>query len=337
MITNRGKLAHSAVMVALVLLVVAMGTTPVSATKSTRSGAVGEAAVQAARPLGTLTSLSPSRVRVSGCQGVSKPIEADLKVADRSATVPARGVIALFSGGGGTSWWDAHGASAAQAVADLQAAGFTVVQVKWASGWLASASGERAGPHALACRPATLIKWLYDTRYVPLGLNPGVGICGFCVSGNSGGASQVSYALTFYGLDAILDAVVPTGGPPHAALDSGCLRRSGESAYYYSSGQATTIDNSYGFPSGGGPCVNHDTSYTDRWINHSVEAGDVYHPATRVHFIGNGRMVAEVHGGDYFNAITSAMKVNQVDSTLPHSVQSDPEGAQMIVAALTKR
>lgn len=40
---------------------------------------------------------------------------------------------------------------------------------------------------------------------------------------NSGGSSQVSYALELYGFEGILDAVIPTSNPPHAAQEKGCF------------------------------------------------------------------------------------------------------------------
>lgn len=313
-----------------------MAVAPASAA-STMEPLVADSTLFAApRALGQIEQVSPTRVRVSGCQGVSAPLEANLRIANADPSVARRGVITVFSGGGGTGWWGAS-TTAQQAIADLSNAGFRVVEVAWADGWLKSASGERPGPHALACRPATVIRWMYDTMYAPLGLNPPAGVCGFCVSGNSGGASQVSYALTFYGLETILDAVVPTGGPPHAALDKGCLRRSGEAAYYYTAGNASTIDSSYGYASGTGPCANRNSSFTDRWIADSVEAGDTYHPSTRVHFIGNGRAIGETHGKDYYDAITSPMKINEVDPNLPHGVHNSEAGAAAIVRALTRR
>lgn len=295
-------------------------------------GSPGAAAVP--RPLGTVQQVNATTLRVTNCAGVSQPATAEIRVGN--ATAGRRGVIALFTGGNGMTFWGDASSVSAQAIADLRASGFRVVEVRWTTPWLASAPGERSGPHALACRPASVTKWLHDTMYVPMGLNPPVGICGFCISGNSGGATQSSYSLTFYGLEAVLDAVVPTGGPPHASLDKGCLRRPGEEAYYFAeTGSARTIDSSYGFSSGG-PCELHNSGLTSRWIADSVQAGDLHYPASRVHIIGNGRLVGEVHGIDYYNAITSTMKTNEVIPSLPHGVHTDPLGTAAILRALTK-
>jgi hypothetical protein len=73
--------------------------------------------------------------------------------------------------------------------------------------------------------------------------------------GNSGGASRSSCALSHYGLESLLDAAVPSGGPPHAAQTKGCLRTSGQEAYWYDSGASATID-SYGFQGTSGPLTS---------------------------------------------------------------------------------
>lgn len=295
--------------------------------------AAGPVAVSAqVRPLGVVEQIDPTTVRISGCLGVSRPVMARLRI--DQPTTHARGVVLLFSGGGGSTFWADHSQVAAQAVLDMRAAGFRVVQVAWQTAWLASAPGERSGPHALACRPATLINWAHRRFYAPLGLDPPAGVCGFCVSGNSGGASQISYTLSFYGQENILDAVIPTGGPPHASLDKGCLRRPGEDSYYYTTGNAQTIDSSYGFVAEPGPCALHDTALTSRWIADSVQAGDLDYPASRVHIIGNGTGIAEVHGFDYFTAITSTRKTNEVIPWLPHGVMNHPDGTAAILRAL---
>ena len=100
------------------------------------------------------------------------------------------------------------------------------------------------GPAHLACRSASLIQWLHDTYYLPMGVSAAPLQCGFCLTGNSGGASQIAYSLAFYGLGDIVDAVVETGGPPHAALDKACLNDPG---FGYSERLDSVLDISYGF------------------------------------------------------------------------------------------
>ena len=52
-----------------------------------------------------------------------------------------------------------------------------------------------------------MARWVYDN------LHGGSSGAASCATGNSGGAMQVSFLLSHYGLEEILSAVVPTGGP----------------------------------------------------------------------------------------------------------------------------
>jgi hypothetical protein len=93
-------------------------------------------------------------------------------------------------------------------LAELSAAGFRTVQLQWIDGWLFASPGKEEGHVRLACRPATVARWVHDHLHEP---SPSAA---FCATGNSGGASQISYMLSHYGLEEILAAVVPSGGPP---------------------------------------------------------------------------------------------------------------------------
>jgi hypothetical protein len=257
---------------------------------------------------------------------------------------PSRGVVMFFSGGAGTEWW-AYTPPALDFLNGLRRDGFTVVQVRWIDPWLVAAPGEQAGPARLACRPATTIQWVHDNLYVSLS-NPGLkkGECGFCITGQSGGASQVSYALSHYGLEDIVDAVIPTGGPPHAALAKGCLRNPGEDAYWFASpGPAFVIDLSYGYR-GNGPCSRHDPAFTARWQQDSVDTGgsDYVHAGkTRIHFIliAGDPTVAPAHALDYAARLRPApaspwVTVQSVPGT-EHEIVRSPEGLAALGEALS--
>src|SRR5439155_825708 len=165
------------------------------------------------------------------------------------ATGPVRGLVVFMSGAEGEGFWSTEGTGALSWLNGLRSDGYETVQVAWSTPWLASAPGEFTGPAHLACRPATVIRWIHDNTFASLRLAaPPTGSCGFCATGNSGGASQVSYAIAFYGLGAILNAVIPTSGPPHAAMAKGCL---GSPGFTYSPGAAVIIDQSYGFTGSG--------------------------------------------------------------------------------------
>lgn len=301
-------------------------------------------------PLGTLVTTSatdpscPAGHTCTGfqvsCPGVQLPARGFLATASSQGT--PRGLVVISTGGGGTSWFTGQSSLASGFVNDLRADGFVVVQLRWVDAWLVSAQGEDAGSGHLACRPATVFKWVHDNQYLPLGIGPGeVGRCGFCITGNSGGASQSSYALSHYGLDSILDAVVPTGGPPHAAQAKGCLRNAGEEAYWYAAGSAGTIDSSYGFQGAQGPCALHDPSFVPRWDAESVDTGgnDYVHLTTRVHVIlgGNDTSSAPAHARDYvarLRAAESPYVTQQVVPGMPHAIGSSADGLAALHAAL---
>ncbi len=293
------------------------------------------------RPLGTLVltaeqdSTCPAGHSCQGfvvrCPSVSHDATGFLGVLPPDGT--PRGVVMLFGGGAGRGWWSESSDLGGPFVEGLRSDGFVVVQTSWETGWSAAAPGEQTDPAVLACRPATVVDWVHAHHWTPGDPVGPVGRCGFCVTGNSGGASQVSYALSHYGLEPILDAVIPTSGPPHAALDKGCLRRPGEEAYWYSPDSARTIDSSYGFYGGGGPCETHDPAFTARWLGGAVDTGgdDYVHPATRVHFIFGGLDGGNAPdlGRDYRARLEAAGSplVSEVEvPTMPHSVQASPDG-----------
>lgn len=301
-------------------------------------------------PLGTVTLTSdtdPSCPPGHTCQGievscpaVSEPARAFL--ATTQATAPVRGLVMLATGGGGTSWWSEASGLAASFVDSLRGDGFVVVQLRWVDPWLAAAPGEDAGSGHLACRPATVFKRVHDNQFAPLGLPATkVGRCGFCISGNSGGASQVSYALSFYGLESILDAVIPTSGPPHAAQAKGCLRNAGQEAYWYDPGAAATIDSSYGFAAGQGPCATHEPGFVSRWNAESADTGgnDFFYPDTRVVVILGGQDTgsAPAHARDFATRLALAGTPYVTLQTVPnmgHPIRQSSDGLAALHAAL---
>jgi hypothetical protein len=225
--------------------------------------------------------LSCYRVSVA-CPGISRALLATVRV--RPATVAARGLVAFFSGGQGVSFWGKNEPAVTTWFASLQQRGLMIAEVEWAApGWLGSAPGEQVGPAALACRPATLVRWIHDALYARLGLGDLPRVCGFCITGNSGGATQVSYVLSHFGLDSLLGGVFPTSGPPHTALSGACL---GDPSYsYQGSGATDIIDQSYGYPQAGtGPCTKANASFSPYWDRDSIETrgADYYHPNTRI-------------------------------------------------------
>jgi hypothetical protein len=250
---------------------------------------------------------------------------------------PARGVVMFFLGGLGTG---EGGEGINRLVAQgLARDGFEVVILRWIDSWLTSAPGEDIGVAKLGCRPSTAIRWTYNELYQRLdALDPGRGACGFCVTGNSGGASQAALALAFYGQASIVDAAILSSGPPHAALDEGCL---GEPGFAFGPREATTIDLSYGFSSGGGPCLSGDASFTDRWRADSIDSGGrtYSYPQTRVEFIfgANDPSATPAHGRAFLDRLRQAGSPYLSEQTvgqMAHTLQISPTGRAALEQAL---
>src|SRR5687767_12679770 len=121
------------------------------------------------------------------CPGVSNNARGLLAIGRHQGA--ARGLIIAFTGGGGHGYWTDQGTNIFALGEELRALGFTIVQVSWQNNWLESSPGNEAGQAHLGCRPATVIKYVYDAYYLPLEVRPSrVGEAGFVITGNSGGA-----------------------------------------------------------------------------------------------------------------------------------------------------
>lgn len=299
-------------------------------------------------PLGSVTFADQARlscpeehecVRIQiVCAGIATPARAVVAIA--ASSTDTEGLVMLLSGGGGDSWWTGDDRAAHLLVQQLRDAGLDVVQLRWERAWLRARAGEDVGPARLACRPATAIDWVFQSQYEPRGVSATrVGRCGFCVTGNSGGASQVAYGLSHYGLDEILDAVVLTSGPPHAALAKGCVPGPSEQRYAFRPPSARIIDSSYGMPRNG-PCVTRDESFVPRWEADAVDTGgvDYSHETTRIHFLfgGSDGSVAPIHASDYLVRLeaSSPLVTGVTLPGVPHRLQSTADGTAALLRAL---
>ncbi len=310
-------------------------------------GAGGAPTPGATLPLGTLrttTATDPTCPPNSVCRGIEVTCSgvtenAPAFVAIAAGTGAPRGVVVFTTGSGGETWALAQG-ERTDLMDQLRADGFIVVQLRWAKNWLVSSQGNDAGTAHLACRPATAFDWIHQTYFQPLGIERSAnGRCGFCITGNSGGATQVSYALSHYGLESILDGVVPTGGPPHAAMAKACLLRPGEEAYWYPDDTRAFLDRGFGFFDGNGPCSRHDAAFTARWNQESVATGgaDYTHPRTRVHFVlGDGDIGMRAPNSDYvarLRAEGSPWVTLEISPATQHAVLVSDNGRASVRAA----
>ena len=161
--------------------------------------------------------------------------------------------------------------------------------------------------------------------------------------GAAAGASQVSYALSFYGLDAIVDAVVPTSGPDHAALSKGCLRDNASRRYWFNQAVSQFMDDSPGYQltPGQGPCALHDVTFGSQWDAMSVDTGAnlLLYPTTRVVFIFGALDCGPppAHGNDYYDALMAAgspFVERYVINGMGHQVSEYPTGLEALTQAL---
>ena len=298
------------------------------------SAILGDFRLQRSRLEGTLVELLSFEVQ---CPHLAEAATGILRVSRPSAD--ARGVVVLTSGQHGTGLWSASNL-AQRAIAQLCDRGLTVVELAWDKSWLSAAAGLREGVVALAARPATVFRWVHEEYFKASGLSHVPGRCGFALAGVSGGASQLTYALTHYGLAAIVDLAIPISGPPHAAQEKGCLRNPQEQDYWYDEMHSKIIDLSYGFDSEGGPCARHDRSWTGRWlVEGNASAGIHYFPHTTVHMILGARDRTEsvAHALDFLlrlRASGSPRTSLEIVDSMGHLVQHSSAGIEAVVHAL---
>lgn len=118
-----------------------------------------------------------------------------------------RGVVIFGSGtGGGGAYFD--GSVGTNRLRDaLLADGFVIVERQWdgpSGGWFSGDTDQ--GLSGRSARYATLVEYVHTTHRsaadVPL-----------CVTGNSGGAAEIGYALGAWQIDRWVDVAIPTSGP----------------------------------------------------------------------------------------------------------------------------
>ncbi len=322
------------------------GLPPISPTGSPSPSASPAVPKGARYPLGTVAITSSPSTCPQGqscnldfdvtCPQVSHAARGSFQILAPEGST--KGLVEVFLGGMGTGFEHGEGVSKTF-LHDLQADGFEVVVVLWVDSWLEAAQGEQVGPARLACRSATTVKWAYDNLFLPLHVaSAGTGVCGFCLTGNSGGSSQIGYTLSFYGLAGVVNAAILSGGPPHAAIAKGCLRAG---SYTYIGRSAQFFDDSYGFVNGGGPCSRHDASFQARWDQDSVDLGgkDYDYTTTRVMFLFGTAddTVGPAHGKDYeakLVASRSPMVSMKEVPGVPHEMSLNPTGRAALEAAI---
>mgnify|MGYP002883529709 CR=1 FL=1 len=293
-------------------------------------------ALAATLPLGeVVASRDCTNANLGECQRltVQCPGQPDLEVTVQIASPEGevRGTVIVGSGGAGTTPYSV------QVIQGLQRAGFRVLHRVWADTWEHGAGGTAA----TACRYATLTTWARgEWAEGPL-----------CVTGNSGGSAEISYALARYGRDSVIDFAVPTSGPPMSRIDLGCIGgdewtnvcMNALPADHCADNRGRICDFNGGnralFDGGfeGTPCADGDPAASGILRAGSVLSEDAVlsYPTTPVHFI-LGRedcTSAMPHAMLFHDAITSEKTITWVDA--PHAMQRDPEGVVAIIDTLT--
>ena len=187
-------------------------------------------------------------------------------------------------------------------IANLRLAGYRTVQVKW-SNWFRAALGQPSGMKALACRPATIARWVYDNFHLQDRSRP------FCATGHSNGAAQVSYMLSHYGMSDIFSLAVLESGPNWSYIEYACLNDTSEYLHLFAEqGERNTIDWGFGYNNdGSGPCANSSTIWRTNFQGASLisRGGNYWYPHSMLAFqFGElDPTVTALQGKEFYNLL----------------------------------
>ena len=277
-------------------------------------------------PAGPAPRTACRRVVVS-CPGL-KDLPAQIRFTDPAPGKALRGTVVLGSGGNGGTFY-AAAPPVVGLVRELSDMGFLVADRSWDGGWVTNEGGLKQE----ACRYATLLTWIHDTAH-----RGGK----FVATGNSGGSAEIGYALTTYGRAAILDAAIPTSGPPTARLDYTCA--AAPSAEWSALCSKLIPTGAIACTPGCmlGPGNNVCRQAGPRMTEAQLRADSVAHadaaldyPKTPVYFLFGADDCGEPvpAGLAYASAIRSEKHVEFVPRT-PHALMSTPEGREAIKKAV---
>lgn len=257
------------------------------------------------------------------------------------------GTMVFGMGGTGTGWTVTRANDPQRAehtlFRRLTRDGFTVLERAWTDGWWGDTSaGQGLAPSA--CRYRSLIAHFAEQDDHPL-----------CVFGNSGGSSEIAYALTQHGLHEDIRLAILGGGPPMGRVDLGCALGAADTDWPeqcaeiwqetqtecgrrpilcgFNPGIQAVFDSSYGNTT----CSAPSAEDLARMRSDSVVSPSAHlnYPETQVHFV-HGRAdctEAPILGTLYWQAITSAKSRDLVETT-PHRTIEHPNGARAVAEAI---
>ena len=295
------------------------------------------------RPLGTITVLGSApcdgqqcvTINVN-CPSINQVSEATIKIGE-PLTTTISGDIVLFSGWIGDYLWEQGSVNGPAIIHDLRNAGYRTLQVDWLSNWFKANSGEPHGIARQACKPATILQWVYDQYHVVA--NP---TAAFCASGHSNGASQLGLSIAQYGLSDLFDAILFESGPNWTRTDHACLLNPAYPELYQTPASHGIIDWGFGqLNNGSGYCGQELESERWRFEETSLVqeptwnyvSADYIYPETNVTFLmGELDPTSTRAHGEYFYNWLLAAGTPQVNMTIVpgahHFVTSTASGAE---------
>ncbi len=273
-------------------------------------------------------------------------LDVELRINEPASGTSLRGTVVLGTRGTGTLFFE-DDVGGDVVVAELAADGFRVVQRRWAgpagpggSGWIQLGTCVRAS----SCLYATLLDWVYENVHTS---------GAFAAVGTSGGAGEVGYALSTWGMSEILDLAVLAGGPPFVRLDYVC----NDATPWPTLCQTVLPTNMIECSAPGEPpclmvpgpglvtCRICDPAPSDAHLREDsiLHSTAVTHYATanpshetRVHFIVGSKDCQSVPArmaALYHDSVTS-QKVLQFLTQTPHIVTTEPRGQDAVVRAV---
>jgi hypothetical protein len=295
------------------------------------------------------------QVEVS-CPVIVETIRATLKVGGPSGQTK-KGTILFASGWIGTYFWEGSDdplylATLEQetmkkvqavntnnrAILDhLQADGFQTIQIRWDNNqaWYQSKNGTIEGQANLACRSASVARWVYQQFHLSDTSHP------YCGVGHSNGASQMSYSLAHYALFDIFSAVIFESGPNWSHIEYACIFHPDHADFFASGGERNEIDRAFGGTSGIRPCYNQDSNYINFFREASMMNGNwrYQYPKTQVSFIFGSLddTITAKQGELYYDRLVqeaTPLLYREVVNGAPHEVTSTPQGAQALENAI---
>jgi hypothetical protein len=285
------------------------------------------------------------------CPELGRTEKAQLRVGLPAGNAGEKGTILFFSGWVGDLWWDWHGVGYETTnpeerhiekqhkniLADLQAAGYHTVQIKWEKGWFVASPGKQENPPLLSCTPATLANWAFHELHLAAPDRA------FCAVGHSNGATEIGYMLSRYNQQDILDLVVMESGPNWARLDYSCIQEPAFPELFNTQNGRSTIDLAFGYANDGtGICARGDMNQMELFRHASLildYAWSYNYPNTMVAIMvsADDPAVGRHHAEYYHDRLLKSGSPLLRFDVLPgedHIPSSAPAGAELLKTTL---